>query len=347
MKLKFEEEAIDLGKNNLDLFKSLSGKTIFITGATGLIGSQLINVLTVLNKNFELNMKIVAFVRSIEKAHKKFNDIVDQIEIFPGDIKTRIDYPSRIDYIIHGASVTASRDFVETPIDTILTAIDGTKSILNLAIEKQVSGFVYLSSLEIYGNLNKVEINESDYGTIDPLNVRSSYSESKRMVETLCISYAHQYGVPVKIARLTQTFGPGVEYTDSRVFAQLARSVIEKKDIILHTTGETMRSYCYTLDAVSAIVHILLRGAIGEAYNVANEETFISIRDMAELACTLEKEKSIKVIIDMQDTSSFGYNPTIKINLKTNKLKSLGWLPTTDLKGMFNTLIESMLENKV
>ncbi|HPZ00989.1 MAG TPA: NAD-dependent epimerase/dehydratase family protein, partial [Clostridiales bacterium] len=183
----------------------------------------------------------------------------------------------------------------------------------------------------------------SDYGYIDPLSVRSSYSEGKRMVENLCASYASQYRVPVCMARLSQTFGAGVEYTDGRVFAEFARCAIEGKDIVLHTDGSTIRTYCYTSDAVSAILTLLESGTPGEAYNVTNMQTACSIREMAELVAGLYPEQNISVKIEIpKDLAAFGYNPQMVIRLNAEKLLALGWNPSVDLPTMFRRTIESM-----
>lgn len=325
-------------------FEALSGKTVFITGATGLIGSQFIKSLACCNRKKGSAIKIVAFVRSAEKAEKVFGDIPD-IEFVVGDIHAKIEYNGNVDYIIHGASATSSKYFVEHPVETIKTAIDGTVSVLEFAKEKKVEGFVYLSSLEVYGtpSENAGLISESDYGYIDQLNVRSSYSEGKRMVECLCCSYASEYNVPVKIARLSQTFGAGVEYNDGRVFAEFARCAIEKKDIVLHTQGNTVRSYCYTTDAVSAITYILLKGKSGEAYNVTNMNTACSIKEMAQLVCDTFKDSGIEVKIDIpENIASFGYNPEMIIRLDSSKLEGLGWKANVSLDEMFKRLVASM-----
>ena len=180
-------------------------------------------------------------------------------------------------------------------------------------------------------------------GVIDCLNTRSSYSEGKRIVECLCASYAAEYGVPVKIARLTQVFGPGVSYSDNRVFAQFARSVIEKKNIILKTEGDTLRNYCYITDAIKALLVILLKGSSGEAYNIANMKTAISIAEMAQLVVDLFPESNSKVVFDIvDDIGKLGYNSTVKICLDSSKLQQLGWEAKIDLKEMFRKLVSSM-----
>lgn len=324
----------------------LNGKSVFVTGATGLIGSQIIKFLLCLNRTKQMNIKVLAFARSEDKARKVFPyfDENDAIELVLGDINQTICYDGEVDYIIHGASATSSKFFVSHPVETIQTAIDGTTNILEFAKAKEVSGFVYLSSLEVYGtpDASKNTIREEDYGYIEPLSVRSSYSEGKRMVECLCVSYAEEYGVPVKIARLSQTFGAGVEYDDGRVFAEFARCAIEGKDIILHTEGRTVRTYCYTTDAVTALLTILTKGTVGEAYNVTNKDTDISIYEMAKLVAGLS-EHEIEVKKDIpENLASFGYNPEMVIRLDSSKLEKLGWKASVDLEGMYTRLIQSM-----
>lgn len=321
----------------------LSGKSVFVTGATGLIGSQLVYLLACYNRKKNTDIRVIAMARNEEKAKKLFGHLVDRgdVVIYQGDINEPIAYDGDVDYIIHGASATSSKYFVEHPVETIQTAIDGTNYVLKFAAEKQVKGMVYLSSLEVYGVPEKSEgaISETDYGYIDPLSVRSSYSEGKRMVECLCASYAKEYGVPVKVARLSQTFGPGVEYRDGRVFAEFARCALEKRDIVLHTEGRTVRSYCYTKDALTAILTILQKGADGEAYNVTNMDTAVSIREMAELVCSTIGEGQIKVIVDIpEDVAAFGYNPEMVIRLDSAKLEGLGWSATVGLAEMYERL---------
>ena len=326
----------------------MDGKTVFVTGASGLIGSQIIKAISCYNKTNGTHIKAVAMVRNPEKAKKVFKD-TENVEIYKCDITEEIDYAGNVDYIIHGASATSSRFFVDHPVETIKIAVDGTVNILEFARKKEVKGFVYLSSLEVYGtpDKNQTTIKEDYSGYINQLSVRSSYSEGKRLVECLCCSYASEYNVPVKIARLSQTFGAGVEYNDGRVFAEFARCAIEKKDIVLHTMGNTVRSYCYTSDAVAAIIYILLKGQIGEAYNVTNMQTACSIKEMAETVCDLFKESGIKTVIDIpEDVSSFGYNPEMIIRLDSSKLEQLGWKPTVSLEEMFRRLVASMKESK-
>lgn len=323
----------------------LNGTCFFITGATGLIGSQLCKTLVKCNQLYDANITVAAYLRNPEKADKVFAGYQEGLTYVVGNLEADLSYDGPVDYLVHGASVTSSKAFVNKPVETILTAIDGTNRVLRFAAEKQVKKMVYLSSLEVYGTPDgsKGTIAEDDYGYINPLSVRSSYSEGKRMVENLCVAYASQFHVPVCIARLSQTFGAGVEYHDGRVFAEFARCAIEGKDIVLHTDGSTVRTYCYTADAVTALLKLLQDGATGEAYNVTNPDTACSIREMAELVAGLNPEKPISVRIEIpEDLASFGYNPQMVIRLNADKLVSLGWSPATDLTSMFRRTIESM-----
>lgn len=322
------------------------GSTVFVTGATGLIGSLLVKALVCCDRE----ITVVALARSMEKAQAAFGSLLksEKLKICLGDVNRPLQVEGPVDYIIHGASPTSSKYFVEKPVETIFTALNGTRNVLELAKEKQVKKAVYLSSLEVYGvPEQKQYITEQDFGSIDPMQVRSSYSEGKRMAECVCASYAKEYGVPVVVARLCQTFGAGVAYDDGRVFAQFARCAIEGRDIVLHTQGNTVRTYCYTSDAITALLTLMLRGVPGEAYNVTNMQTAISIRDMAELVCSLVPEKNIQVRIEIpEDVASFGYNPEMIIRLDSGKLQALGWQSTVDLKDMFTNLIKSMTADR-
>lgn len=340
------KEDIDyIAKSNMIAWNRLEGKSILVTGATGLIGSQIVFALDQYNHLYDGKIRIYALVRNAKKAEKIFENHSEYVKVVIGDIRSAIAIDDDIDYIIHGASMTSSKEFVDYPVETILTGMTGTDNVLCFAREKNVKSMVYLSSLEVYGvtDPDKKSVKEEEYGYINQLVPRSSYSEGKRMAECLCISYGHEYGVPVKIARLSQTFGPGVSYSDNRVFAQFARCAIEGENIVLKTKGETFRNYCYIRDAIIGILCVLLEGKANEAYNIANKETGISICDMAHLVADDIAEKKITVVFDIaEDLSKFGYGPTIKIALDTDKIEQLGWKAEVGIKDAFGRMINSM-----
>lgn len=344
--LVLREDVEKLSRSNF-LNSLQENDSVLITGATGLIGSQMVWALACHAIAKRKKIHILALVRNEEKARAVFGYLVNVglVELFVGDVIQPLKIERQMDYIIHGASATSSRYFVENPVETILTALKGTENVLEFARQKQVKKMIYLSSLEVYGMPDKTDgyIKETDYGYIDPMQVRSSYSESKRMAECMCVSYAKEYSVPVVIARLSQTFGPGVSYDDGRVFAEFARSAIEKRDIVLHTEGKTLRTYCYLRDAIEGIFCLMVRGTVGQAYNVTNMETAISIKDMAQLVCTLVPDKAIRTVIEIpENVASYGYNSEMVIRLDSGKLRALGWEPTVGIKEMFVRLIQSM-----
>jgi len=328
-------------------FSGIFHSSVFITGATGLLGSQLVKLFLCLNRTKKAEIRIYALIRDDNKARKIFNSVYEKINFVTGDTKTfpQIDEP--VDYIIHGASETASKTFIEKPVETIETAYIGTRTMLEFAKIKKVKGFVYLSSMEVFGITDSSrEAAENDYGYIDILNPRSSYSESKRMCECLCICYAVEYKVPIKIARLVQVLGAGVDYNDTRVAAQFARSVIENKDIILNTEGKTRRPCIYTRDAIAGICIVLLKGNSGEAYSLANTSTTATIREIAEMITEKIANKTIKVVFDIQVPAEYVPNLNLNLNLNINRIKSLGWEAEIGLEEAYRRMIKSMNERK-
>ena len=327
----------NISKNNY-ILKKLENKNIFISGATGLIGKTLVKKLDELNKQFDLNIRIYVLTRNVSKARSIFQKYEGIIYI-QGDIRNKnLEFSDRIDYIIHATSVTDSRTFISNPVETIETTVLGTKLILEFAKEKKVESMVYLSSMEIYGEIQDSKpLTELDVGYLNPLSVRSSYSESKRLAETLCVSFFHEYGVPIKILRLAQTFGPGIHYNERRIFAEIARCVIENRDIVLHTQGKSEHMYLYTDDAVEAIIIALISGENGNAYNVANKYTYCSIKEMADLVVGELAKNAIKVIIDNKENVI--YAPEHHIYLDTSKIEKLGWVAKTNLQDMYFKLI--------
>lgn len=338
---KIQREDIQYFVSSFPLRELLYNRTILITGATGLIGSSLVHCLLAL----DCKIKVVAPIRDLKKAVRIFSqNELENIRLIECDIVSyNYDALCDIDYIVHCAAPTASKYFIEHPVETFDVIYSGTKVLLNYARKRQIKGFVYLSSLEVYGEIydDSKPVCEDSQGYLDIMAVRSSYPMAKRAAENLCCLYAAEYGVPVMVARLTQTTGAGIALDDNRVIAQFARLATYGNDIVLHTTGESARPYCYTTDAVSAILYILFKGQKGNVYNVANENTYISARDMAEFV-RVNFNPSIKVRVELKN--DMGYAPVTKLNLSTEKLKGLGWLPRYGLYEMFDRLIKSLSE---
>lgn len=334
------EEDVRQFAGYFELWNQLKGKSFLITGATGLIGSIMIKCLLELNRQRHLDIKILALVRSLEKASLIFGQNNDNLQFLQIDLKeiNANSIGKEVDYVIHLASPTVGRFMEENPVETLDLAYRSTYALLSFAKQTDVKSLVYVSSLEYYGQvLDDRLITEDEQGYVDPMSNRSSYPMGKRAAEYLCYAFSKEYGTPAKVARLTQTFGAGISEHDNRVFAQFARSIIKGEDIIMHTTGESAKPYCYTTDCVSAILFILMKGQSGEAYNVANPDTYINIRNLADF---LKKHFNPAINVRIELNENMGYAPTTKLLLSTDKLMSLGWRSRYGLKEMFERLVE-------
>lgn len=318
---------------------ALENTRFLITGTTGLIGSVMTHCLLALNTG----ITIVALVRNLKKAVNTFTEEERKhIDFIECDLST-FDYRTvgRVDYIVHGAAPTASRFMVDYPVETFNIIIDATRNLLEYAKANPVKGMVQLSSLEVYGVIHDdtEPVAEEFQGYLDPLAVRSSYPMGKRAAETMCALYAAEYGIRVMVARLTQTTGAGVADNDSRVIVQFSRLAARGEDIIMHSHGKAARPYCYTTDAIEALLYILLLGNGGEAYNVANADAYVSAVNLAEFIRD-NFNRSINVRYELNE--NMGYAPETKLRLATGKLKQLGWSPKHNLRQIIGNLIESL-----
>jgi len=329
-------------------WEALKGKNILITGGTGLLGFNLISALSYAALYREIPLRILALIRDEERAKIRFQELLKAgapLFFLHGDLTNIPHIEENVDYIIHGASPTASRYFAEYPVETIRENLTGAISLLETAREKQIQSFLFLSSMEVYGALRRREkVDEAHESFVNTMQPRSSYPEVKRMIEALCCSYTAEYAVPAKVIRLTQTFGAGVHQNDNRVFAQFMRSALRGEDIVLKTQGGTEHAYLYTADAVTAILSILLCGKSGEAYNAANEATYCSIREMAKCVARLpciqdQYGSSVRVVIHEDENSAAVYPPELYMNLDTKKIQTLGWQPRWDLQDMYERMI--------
>ena len=321
-----------------EYIKGFEGSTVLVTGATGLIGSLCIKAM---QQNGSIS--VIGLARNQDKVNMLFENKDNTMFLYQ-DIKDPIPDTVRCDYIIHTANSTTSQYFLSNPVEVIDSIYTGTKQVLEYARKQKVKGMVYHSSMEVFGVVNSnSRVHEDELGKLDIQNVRSCYSEGKRLVELLCKSYSEEYKVPVRTARLAQTFGAGVQKTENRVFAQFARSAIKGENIVLHTTGRSVGNYCYTRDVIKAIFLLLTTGKKGDAYTVVNEETTRTIAEMAEIVAKEFSGGRSQVIFDIPQSNQYGYAPDTQLRLSSEKLRLLGWMPEVDLKEMYERMIPSLM----
>lgn len=321
----------------------LANKSILITGASGLIGSFLVDVLMHQNQQHSRHIHIYALGRSEAHAQAEFSDYwADPLFDF---VSHDVNLPltdlrlGPVDYVLHLASNTHPRAYATDPIGTITANIIGTQNLLEFAVAHHASRFAFASSNEIYGeNRGDVELFAEDYcGYINSNTLRAGYPESKRAGEALCQAYMAQKGLPIVIPRLTRTYGPTMRNSDSKAIAQFLDNGLAKEDIVLKSAGTQDYSFTYVADAVSGLLAVLLLGADGEAYNIADAASNITLRDLAE---TIATQAGTKVIFDLPDaTEKAGFSKATKALLDPAKLQALGWHAQFDMPtGIAHTL---------
>lgn len=330
---------INWGSNNM--------KSYLITGATGFIGSQIVKAI-IKRSDYE-RFRFILPVRDMNKARKfyapflesKTNDFVFVECCVENMTMNRFSLEMGVDYIIHCATPTSSKYMISHPVETADAIVLGTRNALELAHRLEVKSMIFLSSMEVYGQVadeGKLRA-ENEIGSLSLSGARSCYPMGKRMAEHYCHIYQQEYGVPVKIARLSQVFGRGVVASDNRVFMQFARSAMKGKDIVLKTTGQSLGNYCATEDAVAGILTILEKGKNGEVYNVVNEDNTMRIIDMAKLVASEIADGNISVVLDLENSSTTGYAPDTGLRMSGKKLRDLGWAPTKCMVEMYRDVI--------
>mgnify|MGYP001399374666 CR=1 FL=1 len=342
---KIIEDDINSILNSTIPWKKFEGKSILITGATGMIPSYVTLTLLTLNESLSKKCKIIVLVKNIKKAKKLFKNYLNEpsFKIVHQNVVNKLNIDSKINYIIHGASPADPTKYTDKPIDTLLPNIIGTKNLLEISNHKKFYGFLFLSSGAVYGNLKQKIILENNFGSLDPLDPRSCYAESKRMGENMCISWFHEKKVPIKIARIFHTYGPTMNLDDGRIFASLVSDVVKNKKLLINSNGKTERPFCYIVDTVTAMFIILLKGKNGEAYNISNPSQTVTINKLTKLIVKIFPEKKLE-ITRRKNRKKQIKNLTVTQYPDISKLKKLGWKPTFSIKHGFSRTILSFLE---
>lgn len=333
----------DLGAS----ISQLEGKKILITGASGMLASYLVYTLLYANNNiFQKPAKLCLVIRGGKKPFGK--DI--NIHYLNLDIAKKPPREKGFDYIIHAASKAAPKLYMDKKIDTLDSNILGLYNILKIS-DKNLKSLLYFSSGEIYGTpINNKPIDETYIGIIDHLNKRSCYVEGKRACETICMNYFWEKRLPVKIARLFHTFGPGLNLNDGRVFSDFIRFGLEGKDITILGDKNIKRPLLYIGDATTMLFKLLLSNQNGMIFNVANEKNVISVKKFAQIVCNYfnqKYDKKISVVIDNKKTVSY-YKHAIKtIQPNIDKFKKIfSYAPKTSVKEAVKKTVDYYLSYK-
>lgn len=321
----------------LDLpWGKLKNRSIMLSGATGMIGSFLVDVILEKNLFDGLNCTVYALGRNQEKAKARFSKFVDDPHfIFISyDVKKPLERSDLgiVDYILHLASNTHPMQYSIDPIGTISTNIIGLQNLLEFAVEHHTTRFAFASSNEIYGeNRGDVELFDENYcGYLNSNTMRAGYPESKRCGEALCQAYRAQKGLDVVIPRPTRSYGPTMLMSDTKAISQFIKKSIAGEDIVLKSEGTQFYSYTYVGDVVAGLFTILLKGKSGEAYNIAEEHSDIMLKDLASIIAEINGKKVVFEIPDAIEAA--GYSTATKARLDGHKLQKLGWIPKYDIK---------------
>lgn len=310
------------------MLKMLSGKVCVITGARGMIGSELIDAIMFANQQYGLRCKVYGIVRNLRAAAERFHAFLNTgfLELIQADINTdTIQIKEDVDYVIHGASNTHPVYYATRPIETILTNTVGTNRVLEFAAEHRCQKFIFLSSVEVYGENrgDADKFTENYLGYLDCNTLRAGYPEGKRLGEALCQAYMEEKKMDCVIPRISRSYGPGLLKEDSKALSQFIHKALNGEDIVLKSKGNQLYSYIYAADAVSAILFLMANGQRGEAYNISGAKSDITLAELADYVASIAGTKVIYDIPDEKEAA--GYSKATKALMDTSKIEKLGW----------------------
>lgn len=335
-KLYFED--IDRALDHVVDMEALRNKSILVTGATGTIGSFVADALIRYSQKNNADTVIYLGGRNAEKLRHQFG-IQKNVDFLQYDMNAPIGFNVHVDYIIHAAGNAHPAAFNGNPVGTTMGNIESTFRLLEYLRLHEGKRLLYVSSGEVYGqgDVSLDSFDELYSGYLDVLSPRSCYPLSKRMTENLCSSYWKQYGVESVIVRPCHTYGPYVTETDNRAHAQFFRNALDGENIILKSAGTQMRSYNYVADCAAALLSVLIQGISGEAYNLANPHSKLTIAELAKKIAVAGHSRVVFEIPDAVDLAN--QSPIPKQVLNSAKIEKLGWKPTFDVEeGICHTL---------
>ncbi len=332
--------------NGLDLdYSELKNKTVFVSGALGMLASNLVDTLMYLNFHQGFNIKLILLARSKDRMIKRFGSENSHLTYVIQDISAPLDISTKVDYIFHAAGNSSPLYIKSEPLGIIQANVQGSLNVVDFAKRSNAKKVIFFSTREVYGKVEGIySISENDFGTFDPLDPRSCYPESKRMAENIFKSASIQYGIDFSIVRVAHSYGPSMKLSDMRVMSDFIGNFVEERDVELLSDGTALRSFCYVLDSISALLFILLKGNPNEAFNIANEDEEISIYELAKLIISIgEKDLNVTRVEPKMEELYCNYQ---RVKLDTSKLEGLGWKPMFNLEtGLKLTLDSFKVEN--
>ena len=335
MKLsRIEREELEkyITENHFD--EALKGKTLLITGAKGLIGTAITKWILLQNELKACDTMLYASTRNPEEI-PDYIEKEDKIRYIPHGREA--EFCPSVDFILHAASPIRNQIHMQYPMETFRTNVDGMERMLELCSRNKDCILLFFSSEEVYG-LPKDDaplVTEETVGAIDSLHLRSCYPLGKKACEFLCHAAAKEYHLNTRIIRPTVIHGPFQRYEEPRVVNEILRCIVENKDLHMKSDGLTKKCMLYSLDAISAIFTVLLKGENGEAYNASNPDTFLTVRDLADRVFQ-KFNPSIKIVFENAAKQSDGFLPHRSIVQDCTKLKALGWKPKADLEHIYH-----------
>lgn len=332
---------IDIVAEGLGELDELAGKSVLISGATGLICSAVVDIFIRYNETHETPIGIIAAGRQPQKMIERFGNYYNKDYFYflrydASKNNTKIEV--KADYIIHGASNASPKAIVSEPVETMLSNFCGLYFLLNYAKNCGSKKLLYISSSEIYGiKSDKKSYKEDDYGYIDFLNPRNSYSVGKCAAETLCASFFSEYGIEPVIVRPGHIYGPTALPNDDRIASTFAYAAARGEKLVMKSEGSQLRSYCHCLDCAAAIIKVLIKGKPAQAYNIAQPDSFVTVKQMAEF---IAKAGNVELVANTAvNSEKKKFNPMNNSTLNAKKLTDLGWESRIEIdKGVMDTI---------
>ena len=338
--MAYQEDVLKVGESELP-WHLLDGSNILVTGATGLLGSCLVEVLM---RRAHKTYHVYAAGRNEGRARVLFSAFANDahFHFLKYDVTLPLQSEVCFHYVIHAASNASPNFFAEHPVEVMQANLMGVTHLLDYGKVHGLRRFLYVSTGEVYGEGDGRVFTEDYAGYVNPMNPRSFYPSSKRAAETLCVSYAEEYGVDVVVARPSHVYGPRFTESDNRVYAQFIRNVLRGENIVMKSRGEQFRSWCYVADCVAGILYALLKGEKGEAYNVADPVSNISIKELAEMIASIAGRE---VVLEIpSEAERKGYNVVSKSVFSTEKLERLGWRVEGRMKDKMAATIQERMK---